>query len=178
MPSAFSTEEILGLLDALNDELKAAGIRGQINLVGGAVMCLAFRARESTRDLDASFTPSVAVLDAALRVSAKKNVPDTWLNDAAKNYMSDWGSFKPFLELTNLKVHVASPEYMLAMKCLAMRIGEGYQDVDDIRYLLRNLGIQHYDDATEILGRFYSLEDYPSTALPAVRELIEGADRE
>jgi hypothetical protein len=156
----------------LNDELEAKGIKGHVNLAGGAVMCLAFNTRPSTRDVDASFEPSVAVLEAAVRVAAREGVRDTWLNDAVKGYMSDRGSFDPFLELSNLKVFCATPEYMLAMKCLAMRIGEGYRDEEDIRYLLRNLGVRRYEDATAILDRYYSLDEYPETALAALQELL------
>lgn len=48
-----TSREITRLLHALNDELRVAGLRGQIHLAGGAVMCLAFNARPSTRDVDA-----------------------------------------------------------------------------------------------------------------------------
>jgi len=175
---ALSRGDILRLLHALNDELKAANVRGQVNLAGGAVMCLAFNARPSTRDVDASFKPSVAVLEAASRVAAKEGVRDTWLNDAVKGYMSDRGSFVPFLEMSNLKVFCASAEYMLVMKCLAMRIGEGFRDEEDVRYLLRNLGIRSYDDAKEILERYYALAEYPKTALLALNELLPGVDHQ
>lgn len=177
-PYALSKADILRLLHALNDELRAANVKGQVNLAGGAVMCLAFGTRPSTRDVDASFEPSVAVLDAALRVAAREGVRDTWLNDAVKGYMSDRGSFVPFLDLSHLKVFCASPEYMLAMKCLAMRIGEGFRDEEDVRYLVRNLGLRDLDAAREILGRYYPLAEYPETALLALEELISGADRE
>ena len=167
-----SRGQILRLLHALNDELKTAGVKGQVQLAGGAVMCLAFNARESTRDVDAVFEPSVKVLDAALKVAEKEGVKDTWLNDGVKAYLSDCGSFEPFLELSNVKVFRASAEYMLAMKCLAMRIGEGFQDEEDVRYLLRNLGITRLEHASEILGRYYPMESYPETALMALRELL------
>lgn len=172
MRSALSKDDILRLLHALNDELQAAGVKGHVQMAGGAVMCLAFDARASTRDIDALFKPSVEVLNAAIRVASKEDVHDTWLNDAVKGYMSDRGSFEPFLELSNLKVFCATAEYMLAMKCLAMRIGEGYQDEEDVRYLLRNLGIRRYKDAEEILERYYSLEGYHESTLNALRELL------
>ena len=172
MSSAFSRDDILRLLHALNAELQAADVKGQVNLAGGAVMCLALNARASTRDVDAIFKPPAAVLDAALKVAAKEDVRDTWLNEAVKGFMSDHGSFTSFLELSNLKVFCAIPEYMLAMKCLAMRIGEGYRDEEDIRYLLRNLGIRRYSDAREILERYYSFAEYPETALLALQELL------
>jgi hypothetical protein len=170
--SALSRDKILSLLHSLNDELKADGVEGQVNLAGGAVMCLAFDARESTRDVDAIFRPSVEVLEAAIRVAAKEGVPDTWLKNAVKGYVSDRGTFTPFLDLSHLEVFCATPQYMLAMKCLAMRIGEGFHDEEDVRYLLRNLGIETYDDARAILESYYALAEYPETALLAVRELL------
>ena len=172
MSSALSKNDILRLLHALNEELRAAEVKGHVQLAGGAVMCLAFNARASTRDVDALFRPSVEVLDAALRVASKQKVPETWLNDAVKGYVSDHGSFEAFLELSNLKVFCASAEYMLAMKCLAMRIGEGYHDEEDIRYLLKNLAIQRYEEAKEILEKYYSLEEFPESALLALQELL------
>jgi hypothetical protein len=80
----------------------------------------------------------------------------------------------PFLELSHLVVFCASAEYMLSMKCLAMRIGEGYRDEEDVRYLLRNLGIRRYEDAREILERYYDLASFPDTALRALEELLSG----
>ena len=175
MAAKLTRDDILRLLHALNDELQAVEVTGYVQLAGGAVMCLAFGARAATRDVDALFRPSAAVLDAALRVAARHGVPDTWPNDAVKAYTSDHGTFQSFLELSHLRVSIATPEYMLAMKCLAMRIGEGYHDEEDIRYLLRHLGIRRYDDAAEILARYYPLEGFPEAAFLALRELLPDA---
>jgi hypothetical protein len=172
LTSALSKNDILRLLGALNEELRTVGVKARVHLAGGAVMCLAFDARASTLDVDALFQPSVKVLDAALRVASKEKVPETWLNDAVKSYVSDRGTFDPFLEMSNLKVFCASAEYMLAMKCLAMRIGEGYHDEEDVRYLLRNLDVRRYEDAEEILRKYYPLDEFPRTAFDALRELL------
>lgn len=172
--AGFSRADILRLLEALNAELRKVSVRGDVHLAGGAVMCLAFRARESTRDLDASFEPSVAVRAAALKVAAKEGVSDHWLNDAVKGYLSDRGSFTKFLQRSHLRVFCADAKYMLAMKCLAMRIGEGYRDEEDIRYLLRHLGVEKYQDALEIIGKYYSLQEFPATTVSALRELLPG----
>jgi hypothetical protein len=149
-------------------------VKGHVNVAGGAVMCLALDARAATRDVDAVFRPARAVMEAAARVAAHRGVPDTWLNDAVKAFTSDRGTWAPFLERAHLKLFVATPEYLLAMKCLALRTGEGYRDEDDVRYLLRNLGLTRYDEAAEILARYYPLEDFPQTALLALRELLSG----
>jgi hypothetical protein len=85
-------------------------------------MCLALNARDSTRDLDAMFRPPRLVREAAARVAAKAGVPDSWLNDAVKGYLSPRGQFDRFLDLPHLKVFVASPAYLLAMKCASMRL--------------------------------------------------------
>jgi len=172
LTSALSKNDILRLLGALNEELRTEGVKAHLHLAGGAVMCLAFGARASTRDVDGIFQPSAKVLDAALRVASRENVPDAWLNDAVKGYVSDRGTFDPFLEMSNLKVFCASAEYMLAMKCLAMRIGEGYHDEADVRYLLRNLDVRRVEDAEEILRKYYPLDEFPRTALDALRELL------
>ena len=53
----------------------------------------------------------------------------------------DRAEFAPFLELDHLRVMVAQPEYLLAMKCIAMRIGAEFHDEDDVRFLLRWLNV-------------------------------------
>ncbi len=173
---AFSRDRILQLLESLNAELAGRGIRGDLHLAGGAVMCLAFEARDSTRDIDARFEPANEIREAALRVAEKEGVPDTWLNDAVKGYLSDHGSFEPFREMSHLRVFCADARYMLAMKCLAMRLGEGYRDEEDVRYLLRHLGIERYPDAIDVIGRYYPIDEFPGTALAALQEFTRSED--
>jgi hypothetical protein len=172
-----SRNDILRLFERLNSELTQAGVRGVVHLAGGAVMCLAFRARESTRDVDATFEPSVAVLEAAHRVAAREGVPDHWLNDAVKAYLSDRGEYDDLLERSHLRVFSANAKYMLAMKCMAMRVGEGYQDEEDIRFLLRHLGVETVETARQILAKYYPLETFPKRALAALEEILAGRRR-
>jgi hypothetical protein len=146
-------------------------VTGELFVVGGAVMCLAYAARESTRDVDALFRPASTVRAAAARVAARAGVDANWLNDGVKGFLSDNGSFAPFLELSHLHVMVAQPDYMLAMKCLSMRIGEEFHDEDDVRYLLRHLGIESYDAALDVIGRFYPLERFPQKTMYVLEEL-------
>ncbi|MEP7012904.1 MAG: hypothetical protein ABJC13_21490 [Acidobacteriota bacterium] len=139
---------MLRLFDLLNTELAAENVQGELYLVGGAVMCLALDARHATRDVDGYFLPTGAVRQAASRVAARAGVPDNWLNDAVKGYLSPRGDFDPYLELDHLKVFAARPVYLLAMKCAPMRLGEEFHDLDDVRYLLRYPDIASQGDGS------------------------------
>jgi len=136
------------------------------------VMCLAHAARPSTQDVGGWFRPARQVREAASRVAARAGLQPDWLNDGVKAFLSEQGEFIPFLELPHLRVLVAQPEYLLAMKCLAMRIGAEFHDEDDVRYLLRLLDVTSYDRAVQIVTRFYPLERFPQKTLYALGELL------
>ena len=170
--AGLSSKDMRRLFGLLNEELAGAQAQGELYLVGGAVMCLAHAARQSTEDVDAYFRPAREVREAALRVAARSGAPPDWLNDAVKGYLSERGDYSPWLELSHLRVMVAQPEYLLAMKCLAFRIGAEFHDEDDIRYLLRHLGIVEFSGAKEVITRYYPLERFPQKTLYALDELL------
>ena len=169
----YSKRDIERLLGRLNDELERRAITGEVYVVGGAVMCLVFDARASTQNIDAFFRPANEVRAAARAVAAASGLPGDWLNDAVQAYLSDHGDFRAYLELSNLRVLIATPEYLLAMKCLAMRLGEGFHDEDDVRFLLRYLNLSEYDKALEIVTRYYPRDRFPQKTLYALAELLE-----
>jgi hypothetical protein len=169
---ALTQSEIRRLFELLNEELRQSGTRGELYLVGGAVMCLAYNARQSTADVDAVFQPAVEVRKAAARAAAKARLPAEWLNDGVKGYLSREGEFAPFLELDHLTIMVAKPEYLLAMKCLAMRIGAEFHDEEDVRFLLRLLDIRSYDQAIALITKYYPLERFPRKTAYALEELL------
>ena len=170
--STLSREDIRNLFEHLNVELQKDNIKGELYLVGGAVMCLAYQSRPSTRDVDALFLPASEVRVAASRVASQMNIELDWLNDAVKGFLSPNGEFDVFLELDHLSVLIAQPEYLLAMKCLSMRLGEEYHDEDDVRYLLRYLNIESYDKALDIISKFYPEKQFPQKTLYALDEIL------
>jgi hypothetical protein len=170
--AALTDRDIRRLFTLLNEELGRVGTEGELFLVGGAVMCLAYAARPSTQDVDALFVPARQVREAAARVAIAAGIDHDWLNDGVKGFLSEHGEFAPFLELEHLRVMVARPEYLLAMKCLSMRIGAEFHDEDDVRYLLRHLDIGSYEQAIAVISRFYPLERFPRKTLYALEELL------
>ncbi len=135
-------------------------------------MCLAYATRPSTQDVDAVFRPPAEIRAAAARVAIRAGINPDWLNDGVKGFLSARGDFAPFLELDHLRIMVAQPQYLLAMKCLAMRIGAEFHDEDDIRYLLRYLDLRNYEDAIAIITMYYPLERFPQKTLYALAELL------
>lgn len=164
-----TARDIRRLFELLDRELENLEAEGELYLVGGAVMCLALNARDATRDVDALFKPTQIIRQAAARVAAKADVPEDWLNDAVKGYLSPRGDFDPFLELPNLRVFVARPPYLLAMKCAAMRLGEEFHDLDDVRYLLRYLNISTVSEAMEVVTDYFD----ESQLLPKTKLALE-----
>lgn len=172
--SGLTAREIEELFEALDAELAKRGVRGQLHVVGGAVMCLVFRARPATKDVDALFVPKKIVREAAARVARDRGIDERWLNDAVKGFLSPRGDFRRYFEREHLQVFVPHPEYLLAMKCLAMRLGPEFQDEADVRYLLRHLDVEDYETAREIITRYYPEERFPPKTLYALREILEG----
>jgi hypothetical protein len=165
-------EDIVRLFELLNTELEVAEVVGEVYAVGGAVMCLALGARQSTRDVDAWFRPARAVREAAARVAAKTGVHPAWLNDAVKGFLGSRGSFDAWLERPNLRVYVALPEYLLAMKCVSMRLGAEFHDLEDVRFLLRYLNIERTSEALDVVLRYFDESQVAPKTRLALEELL------
>lgn len=171
-PVQLTKADILKLFELLNAELETTDTHAELYLVGGAVMCLALGARAATRDVDGWFQPVVRVREAAARVALRASVPEGWLNDAVKAWLSPRGSFDRYLERSHLQVYLAQPEYLLAMKCVAMRLGEEFHDLDDVRYLLRYLNLTRAADALAIVTRYFDETQVPVKTRLALEELL------
>ena len=58
------------------------------------------------------------------------------------------------------------------MKCAAMRLGEEFHDLDDVRYLLRYLNIESAEEALAIVTRYFDREQLPPKTRLALEELL------
>jgi hypothetical protein len=166
--------EIVELLHELSDRLESRGVHGELFVVGGAAMALAYSTRRSTSDLDAIFEPKGVIYDVAASLAADRGLPATWLNDAVKAYLPGADpNARVVLDLAGLTVTIASPRYLLAMKLLASRIE---RDEDDIRLLLRLSGISDADEALDLIADLYPSRIVEPKVQYFVRELLDPPD--
>ena len=126
-------ETILRALRRLAELLRDRNVDGEICLLGGTVMVLAFQARPSTRDVHAIFQPAAIVRELSRHVAAELDLPADWLNDGAKGFVSARHETTPgdLPQFPGLRVVMPTPEYMLAMKCMASRVAAGPNDHGD-----------------------------------------------
>jgi len=166
-----TTETIHALFVALNDELSSRGVLGEVGLCGGAVMCLVFQARNSTKDVDAVFEPAGEIREAAAIVARNFGITEDWLNDAAKGFFLSDPPRHHVMELSNLRVWAPTAEYMLAMKCVSARFDS--HDRSDVEYLIRQLGLGSSAAVFEIICRYYPHERVPAKTAFFVEEILD-----
>lgn len=147
-------DEIVAALTSLGEVLDRRGVQGEMYVVGGAAIALAFDPRRSTRDIDAVFEPKTLIYEAAAEVSERLGLPPGWLNDAVKGFLAgDDPQAAPVLEVPGLRCLAASTRVLLALKVLAHRVGE---DEDDVRLLAAELRLQTAEEvlavAAEVFG--------------------------
>jgi hypothetical protein len=63
------------------------------------------------------------------------------------------------------------------MKCLALRIGEEFRDIEDVRYLLRHLDIQTYNKALEVISKYYPSDKFPTKTRYVLQELLSNSKK-
>jgi hypothetical protein len=85
-----SRDDIRRALLALAGELQDMSARCEIVIVGGAAVVLLYGAREATKDVDvlilSAIEPAI-VREAVRRTGRALDLPEDWLNDAAKGYI-------------------------------------------------------------------------------------------
>lgn len=157
-----SSDQIRLMFETLNEELRIQDVIGEIGLCGGAVMCLVFNARASTKDVEAIFEPTREIRTAAAIVAKKYGVGDDWLDDAAKGFFLANTPRQDVLQFSHLRVWAPTAEYMLAMKCISARF-DSY-DRTDVQFLIQHLGLCSVDDVFTVISQFYPREKVPARA--------------
>ncbi len=175
-------EDILRGLQKIDAKAKAAGIVVDLSIYGGAALALAFNIRHATRDVDAVVKGSPDFLRiAAAQVGNEEGWPNGWLNDGVKGFTSAnekmrlMDDFEAAGGEGGLRIHTPTPEYLFAMKCMAMRpegIG-GSHDISDIEALAQEAHIETADEALAIVESFYPSSRIPPKVRFGVEEIME-----
>jgi hypothetical protein len=154
-------------LDELGRRAHAEGKTVEIAIYGGSALMLTYDWRRATKDVDAVFEADrQTVRRLAREIAEEKGWDPAWLNDGVKGFLSAADQspqskrlFRtyPSEDAPGVRVMVANPAYLFAMKCRAMRLGDvdGGADVDDIKRLARELGLSGADEALDLVATFY-----------------------
>jgi hypothetical protein len=159
-----SREQIVAALEALDARLGQRDRRADVLLAGGAVMCLIYRARDATKDVDAWFSDPSEVRAAAREVAEELHLPEDWLNDAVKAFIPVNAGHDAWKVLPNLTISVVDPRTLLAMKCAAARTDV---DVEDIRFLANHLRLSSSRAVLDVV-----LTYFPEDRLPVRTRLL------
>jgi hypothetical protein len=166
-------------------ELAAAeGKIVEISIYGGAALVLTMPLRVATRDVDAVFESDRSfVRRVASIVASEFGWPQDWLNDGVKGFLSQndanaeskhlFGTY-PAGGQTGLRIFVASPSYLFAMKCLAMRAGavDESGDIADIRKIGEVLGIRTAEHALRVVALYYPSGQIPPKTRFGIEEIF------
>ena len=156
-------------LTELGELARAEGKVIEVAIYGGSALMLASNFRVSTRDVDAvADDDGQRVIERlAARIAERRGWSPDWLNDQVYPFLSDivdglgehhrlFRSY-PSEQAPGVRVFVPTPEYILAMKLMAMRIwsGEEAKDREDIINLMAIVGLQSANETMQFVSAFY-----------------------
>ncbi|GHT80947.1 hypothetical protein FACS1894125_0740 [Actinomycetota bacterium] len=158
-------EYMIHLLKKLDRELNVREIEATLYVVGGAAIAFEIYYPRTTTDIDVVMKIGGEEVFEAARAVAKteEGLGNDWLNAQftggyAPGQGMTWSWFdnkdddnpSSFFEGDRLRVEVASPEMLLALKTLASRD----KDLNDIYELMRQTGLKTYFDLSSNIERF------------------------
>jgi hypothetical protein len=165
--------EIMAGLTRLSELAQKEEVTLEVSLYGGALMLLAYDARQTTKDVDAIVRPPDVGRRLAAKVASEMGWHGNWLNDDVRQFVSmvetrqAWTP--PGLNAPALKISKPTAKYLLAMKVMACRKAlPGYVgDEADIAFLLKKMAIKTTAEVACIVDQYF-----PDTVLPASTEVV------
>ena len=159
-------ETVKAALKAMGIYLREHKAFAEICLFGGSAIMFLFDWRRSTKDVDVVIRngDDHALLLAARKHAAKVlNLPENWLNDAVTQFASASAAEQDKLELglypdpmrPALRVMTASPEYLFAMKVVALDDRRAERDLKDAIRIGQKIGISSEADVLSGVHRFF-----------------------
>ena len=75
--------------------------------------------------------------------------------------------------MSNLRIVTAPAEYILAMKCIAARVGLDEHDKADAAHLIRHLALTRPEQVMEIVQKYYPPARIPAKTQYFVQEVFD-----
>ena len=165
-----TADEITKYLTELNNELRLMNIKGEVSLYGGAVMCLVYDARPATKDVDAVFRPTSEMRTAIAKIAERNHLDESWLNDGVKGYLVAHDQ-RVLFDLSNLKIFVPEPDYLLAMKAISARADTF--DREDVMTLIDVLELESPAEVFSIVEKYYPRQQIKPATQYFIEELFQ-----
>lgn len=151
-------EEALERLDA---SLAAEGMEVEICAVGGAAFPIPFVADSSARRPE-QFFASLSRFRRLAQASGQDGPGLGWIRNLVPRGPS---APEPWLDRGRIRLFTAPAEYVLVMRCLALRseTPEGAKEaVSDLRFLLRALGVRSGAEAMQLVAPYSTPSQLPA----------------
>jgi len=142
-------ETLLALLGELGSRLDQRGVAVELYVVGGTAMTLAYDRERLTHDIDATWEDASELAEVVEGIARERGLPRDWLNDRVRPMLPrvvDVDQVEA-LVIPGIRVAVASPRHMIAMKARAARDA---RDLDDLILLCRHEGIASVEEVIAI----------------------------
>jgi len=167
----FTKAAIEDAFDLMGNIAADRGTVLEIAVYGGSCLMLASNLREASGDIDAVFlSDRTEVQQIADQVAKQLRMPEDWLNQAVKLFAPPKGNPPPTLlpfgdyprdssKGVGLRVHLPTPEYMLAMKILSNRSESDLEklqtDQNDAVALMAITRLTTAEQLTDLLKQCY-----------------------
>ena len=171
-------EDILSGLTRLSELAEKESVSLEISLYGGALMMLAYDARQTTKDVDAIIRPPEVGRRLAAKVAAERGWHDDWINDDVKQFVStveNRDTWTPKgLNAPAILITKPTAKYLLAMKVMACRRAlPGYVgDEADIAFLIKKMAVKNVGEVERIVDQYFPDTVLPAATLTVIEQLL------
>jgi hypothetical protein len=181
--SDLTVDRVIAAFGVMGRYLRERNLVGEIAVYGRTAIFLQFRWGGPTEDVDVvirSGERESAVKDAAAFAALALELPEDWLNtyvgaytaeNESESFFSAYGAY-PQGEAPGLRVFLAKPEYICAMKLKALqRESVGDKDFEDAVRLAAELGIATADDLLQLFASYFPGEKLDRNAAARLPEI-------
>lgn len=181
MTQQLARDDVEAAFVELGEALARARKVVEIAIYGGAAILLQFEVSFRTGDVDATVETGDhgALMQAVHEIADRRQWLRSWFSEAVSVYVSNSSTTVfhrsyPSETRVGLRVYVAKPDYLLAMKLRAMRIGS--RDEADATLLAQASGITTYAGLVDLLAHYFPKEPAGPRQLAVVAQFAETLD--